>query len=240
MASCMTCGGSGQVKTDPTEPLGVDNQLLPCPSCGGASASGASYGAGDGPISWLLGKAFFAVFALVALVVVGFFALAPLIGLWARADEPLRSIMEALPLGDAVAETTREDGNPGLIAALAGIPLIAFVIGSGLYRRGLIRRQLRGEVAGSSVTAVTWGRAVLVAAWASLVPVLAAMAAGRDLEAGGVNEDSPFDAWWAWAIALVLWGLVAVWDDRRAHERVVSRPDHGDPAPPGPLPAGAA
>jgi hypothetical protein len=226
--TCWECRGSGQVRNPQlgmasADPMGVPVSVT-CPTCGGAGKTGGGGGAQAEPgpiangIGWLIGR----VLLAILLVIVAFFAAAPLMSLWAGADGTLRPILEAMPFGDAVAERPKQSGDPLLVAVVAAIPLLAFVIGSGLWRRTLIRKELNQEIPSSVVTAVTYVRIAIIAVWVGLIPVLAAMADGRDLRASG-TEDDFFSAWWAWLIALAIWVAIASWDDDRAHERLERR-----------------
>jgi hypothetical protein len=117
----------------------------------------------------------------IATVVLFLFLVGVGYSIWAEAAAGLRSVLEALPLGDAVAENRREDGRPVLVAALTALPVLAVIVGLTRWRHELVQRHLDGRLGIGALFAVSLVRMAAMVFGIGLVAVVASIAAGEDL-----------------------------------------------------------
>jgi hypothetical protein len=125
--------------------------------------------------------------------------------IWAEAATALRSALEALPLGDAVAENRRQDGRPVLVAALAAVPVLAVIVGITRWRHELVRAHLDGKLGIGALFAVSVIRMAAMVFGLGLVAVVASIAGGEDL----VKDAQDGSLTKAWQILLAGAGCAA-------------------------------
>lgn len=147
-----------------------------------------------------------ALFTFATGLVVCIILLVPL-GWWSSAADALRSLLEALPLGSAVATTPAQDGAPALIAIGSLLVVAAAIWGATRWRV----RSVHGYVYGGSTFVqpftVSMIRTVTIFGGLTLVPILAVIASGKDLrEAPEHTFTGP-----AWPVLIVLSWLAYSW-----------------------------
>jgi hypothetical protein len=116
----------------------------------------------------------------VAGIVVMAIVLIPL-GWWSSAAEALRSMLEALPLGSAVATTPAEHGNPALISLLAAGLVAAVIVAASRWRLRSMRAYIYGGGTFAQLFCVGLLHTVAIFGGVTLIPVLGVIAAGTDL-----------------------------------------------------------
>jgi hypothetical protein len=113
-------------------------------------------------------------------LVVAVILLVPL-GWWSSAAAGLRSVLEALPLGSAVATSPAEHGNPALVSALvAGVVAVA-IWGTSAWRVRSVRAYLYGGATFVQIFSVGLLHTVAIFGGITLVPITGVIAAGTDL-----------------------------------------------------------
>jgi hypothetical protein len=116
----------------------------------------------------------------VAGVVVMIIVLLPA-GWWSSASGTLRSALEALPLGSAVATTPGDHGNPALISTLAAAAVAIAIWGTSRWRLRSVRSYIDGEITFAQLFVVGMVHTLAIFAGLTLIPVLGVIAAGADL-----------------------------------------------------------
>jgi len=172
---CETCGGTGTTEYS----AGPTLYRQTCSVCNG---SGVRVGQA-GCLSELFVRLFVVIGGSVLLLLVALITVAVPAQLWVQAVDPLRSIMEALPLGSLVAEEPSDDGNPIVIGVLTGLPVIAALIALTRWRRQLVRRHLDAvDQSLPTLMGASLVRSLVFLVFGTLVAVLATIASGADLE----------------------------------------------------------
>jgi hypothetical protein len=138
------------------------------------------------------------------------------LGWWSSASDALRSLLEALPLGDAVATSPAENGNPLLVGLLAAVLVGLAALGTTRWRI----RSVRGYIFGGSTfvqpLTVSLIRTVTIFAGITLVPIAAVIASGKDLR----EEPAHTFTGPLWPILIVLCWLAYSWVGlARVHNR---------------------
>lgn len=193
MRFCDVCGAAYE------EP----GHCLDCEARAYASRPNAVFDGFD-PLDMVTGIGFVAVYAagLAALFLTLFVPLA----LWVETDGFWRPILEALPLGEAVADRPGEDGNPVLIGILTAVPVLAVIAALTLWRRGLVRRYLAGRLSYGPLLSSSIVRMFAILMGLPLVFMLASMATGADIESRGPESNALFGPW---QLAVFVAGLLA-------------------------------
>jgi hypothetical protein len=142
-------------------------------------------------------------------------------GWWGSAAPALRTVLEALPLGGAVAVRPAQDGDPLLVAALALAFLGLAIWAASRWRRSSVREYLYGGNTFVGAYSVGMIRTVVIFGGLALVPNLAYIAHGTDLREDPVNTfTGP-----VWPLIVVTaWGIYTFVTLRRVYDREIERP----------------
>jgi hypothetical protein len=159
----------------------------------------------------------------IAIVALGFAIVAIILipaGWWSDAASTLRSVLEALPLGNAVAETPKESGNPIFVAALAAVVVGLAIWGTSEWRKRSVHKYLYGGNTFVQIFAVGMLRTAVIFGGITLVPILGYIAAGTDLTEDPNNTfTGP-----VWPIVVVICWTAFTWVGLR---RLVDREAQG-------------
>ncbi len=137
-------------------------------------------------------------------------------GWWSSATSAIRAVLEALPLGSAVAVTPAEHGNPWLVAALTGLFVLFAIFAASGWRLGAMRGYLYGGTDFMILFFIGLIRTVAIFGGLTLVPVVAVIAAGTDLR----EEPSYTFTGPVWPILVVLaWCAFDFVTLQRLHDR---------------------
>lgn len=137
-------------------------------------------------------------------------------GWWAAAAPALRELLEALPLGDAVATSPEEHGKPLLISFLALLLVGLAIWATTRWRTASMASYVHGGNTFVGVFTVGMIRTATIFGGLALVPNLGYVAAGTDLrEEPGYTFTGPL-----WPFLVVgCWVVFTYYDLRRAHAR---------------------
>lgn len=142
-------------------------------------------------------------------------------GWWSAASTPLRSILEALPFGDAVATEPFQRGNPVLVSLVAAVVVGLAIWGVSRWRIRSVRNYLYGGNTFVQIFTVGLIRTVVIFGGIALVPVLGAIADGVDLRD---DPDYTFTGPIPPLIVIACWIVFTYVDLRRVYAREAGRP----------------
>lgn len=137
-------------------------------------------------------------------------------GWWSAASPALREVLEALPLGGAVATSPDEHGKPLLISFLALLLVGLAIWATTQWRTASMRNYVHGGNTFVGVFTVGMIRTATIFGGLTLVPILGYVAAGTDLrEEPGYTFTGP-----VWPFLVIgCWTAFTFFDLRRAHAR---------------------
>jgi len=103
------------------------------------------------------------------------------IGWWSSVSDAIRSVLEALPLGDAVATQPFEHGMPILVGFLTALLVAGAIYGVTRWRIRSLRAYIYGGNTLVQPFTVSMIRTVAIFGGLTLIPVVAVVAGGKDL-----------------------------------------------------------
>ena len=143
------------------------------------------------------------------------------LGWWSASSEALRSTLEALPLGSAVATEPAANGNPVVVCLLATLLVVLAIWLSTRWRMHSVRAYIYGGNTFVQILSVGFIRTVAIFGGVTLVPVLGFIASGTDLR----REPLYTFTGPVWPLIVVACWLAFTYVDlRRSYEREAQRP----------------